>query len=117
MKKILLGMLLMVSFVYSSELIHPLDFNGTKAEKEKVVKLIEVYVKEVYSKIGMGDAMTLRMMEAEELRAFKVLTKVESRKLLDSVMKTYCAIGMCTYTTINMMYIEQDKASKGKLEW
>ena len=57
------------------------------------------------------------MMEEEELNSFKYLTKVKSRKLLDSVTEKYCAIGMCTYSTIKMMYIEEDKASKKKLEW
>lgn len=109
--------MLFISTVYSSELINPLDFNGTKIEKEKVVELIEIYVKEVYTKIGMGSDSVLRMMEKEELKAFKYLTKVKSRKLLNSVTEKYCAIGMCTYNTIKMMYREEEKASKEKLEW
>jgi len=99
MKKIILGLLLMVSFIYSSELIDPLDFNGTKVEKKKVLKLIEVYVKEVYTKIEISSDSILRMME-EELNSFKYLTKVKSKKLLDSVTEKYCAIGMCTYSTM-----------------
>jgi len=74
-------------------------------------------VKEQYSKIGMGDPSTLRMMENEELKSFKELTQVKNRKLLDSVIRQYCGIGMCNYNTILMMYNEQNKASKENLKW
>ena len=57
------------------------------------------------------------MMENEELKSFKKLTKVQNRKLLDGVIQQYCGIGMCNYNTILMMYNEQNKASKENLEW
>mgnify|MGYP000707609681 CR=1 FL=1 len=53
----------------------------------------------------------------EELKSFKQLTDIKNRKLLDSVIATYCEIGMCNYSTILMMYQEQLKASKKELTW
>lgn len=65
----------------------------------------------------MDDPSTLRMMEKQELEAFKKLTKVTNRSLLDRVIKTYCDIGMCNYNTILMMYEQESKSSEEKLEW
>ena len=101
----------------ASGFIHPLDFNGTEAEKAAVISYIQSNVKETYSKIGMDDPVTLRMMEKKELNAFKQLTKATNRNLLDDVIQRYCAIGMCNYTTILMMYNKQLKASSEKLKW
>lgn len=56
-------------------------------------------------------------MENENLNAFKELTNVSNNNLLKNVIKTYCEIGMCNYTTILMMYNEQNKASKESLKW
>ena len=102
---------------FAADFIHPLDFRGTEAEKIAVISFIQENVKETYTKIGMGDASTLRMMEKEELNSFKQLTQIKNRNLLDSVIKKYCDIGMCNYNTILMMYNEQCKASKEKLKW
>ncbi len=98
-------------------LVHPLDFNGSEDEKQKVISQIKESVKQTYSQIGMDDPSTLRMMEREELNSFKQLTSVKNRKLLDSVISQYCSIGMCNYNTILMMYNEQEKASKQELAW
>jgi len=119
MKKMLhvLFMLLIASNAYAGKLTHPLDFKGTEKEKNNVISYIKDNVKEQYSKIGMGDPSTLRMMENEELKSFKELTQVKNRKLLDSVIRQYCGIGMCNYNTILMMYNEQNKASKENLKW
>ncbi len=119
MKKIIYTLLaLLISpIIYANGLTHPLDFKGTEKEKNHVITYIKGSVKETYSKIGMGDPSTLRMMEREELKSFKALTKVKNRKLLDGVIKQYCNIGMCNYNTILMMYNEQNKASNEKLEW
>ena len=114
---ILINLLLILSFSFASKLPHPLDFKGTDAEKKVVIKYIKEYVKETYTAIGMGDAITLRMMEEENLNSFKELTKVKDRKLLDQVIQTYCEIGMCDYITILMMYEESLRATQKKLEW
>lgn len=65
----------------------------------------------------MDNPSTLRIMEKEELKCFKELTKAKNRKLLDRVIRTYCEIGMCNYSTILMMYKEELKASSEELEW
>ncbi|NQY53866.1 MAG: hypothetical protein HRT42_09890 [Campylobacteraceae bacterium] len=117
MKKILILICISIVLLNANGFIHPLDFKGSKVEKEKVMNFIVKQVKETYSKIGMGDPSTLRMMEKQELSSFKQLTKVQNRQLLDSVITQYCNIGMCNYNTILMMYNEQNKASKEKLNW
>jgi len=61
---------------FASGFIHPLDFSGTEPDKSAVISYIQSNVKATYSKIGMGDPSTLRMMENEELKAFKQLTRV-----------------------------------------
>ena len=117
MKKILILICMSIVFLNANNFIHPLDFKGSKVEKQKVMNFIVNGVKETYSQIGMGDPSTLRMMEKQELSAFKQLTKVQNRQLLDSVITQYCNIGMCNYNTIQMMYNQQNKASKEKLNW
>ena len=113
-----LTLTMLLSFnAMAANLIHPLDFQGDEAAKAKVISQIQSSVKQTYNKIGMGDPSTLRMMEKEELRAFKSLTQVGNRKLLDAVINQYCGIGMCNYSTILMMYTEQNRASKEKLDW
>jgi len=118
MKSAIMLVFLLVSMnSFASGLIHPLDFKGTEREKNKVIEQIKIDVKKTYSQIGMGDPFTLRMMEKEELKSFKKLTKVTNRKLLDTVIGQYCSLGMCNYNTILMMYNEQNKASKEELAW
>ncbi len=104
------------NILYAGEIIHPLDFKGTDGEKEAVISFIKENVKKTYGEIGMDDPVTLRMMENEELKSFKQLTKVDNRPILDMVIKTYCGINMCNYNTILMMYNEQVKASQETLE-
>ncbi len=103
--------------LFADDFIHPLDFKGTDKEKQEVIAFIQENVKKTYTAIGMGDPLILRMMEKEELEAFKKLMKAKNRKLLDNVIETYCSIGMCNYSTIFMMYREQLEASQEKLTW
>lgn len=112
-------MLLMPSLIFaqSSGFIHPLDYKDTESNRAKVIEYIKWNVKKTYSEIGMDNPTTLRMMEKEELKCFKELTKANNRKLLDRVINTYSEIGMCNYNTILMMYNEELKASSEELEW
>ena len=57
------------------------------------------------------------MMEQENLNAFKELLTAKNKSLLKKVEKTYCDIGMCNYSTILMMYKEEERASNKSLEW
>ena len=67
----------------------------------------------------MCQPTTLRMMEQQNLSAFKKLTKAQDRKVLDRVIKDYCdgGLDMCNYTTIEMMYQQNLKASGEQLTW
>jgi len=118
-KSLFIFIILSWSFLFSQNIgfIHPLDFKNTESGRQKVIEYIKNNVKETYAAIGMDDPSTLRMMEKEELRCFKKLTKVKNRQLLDRVIKTYCDIGMCNYSTILMMYKEENKALSEELEW
>ena len=107
----------MTSSLFAQSFVSPINFVSTESNKKKVVSYIQKQVKKDYSAIGMDDPSTLRMMEEENLDAFKELTKVTNTSLLKKVIKTYCDIGMCNYSTILMMYKEQEKASKKTLEW
>lgn len=119
MKKIILslGILLFASNLFAQSFINPIGFITNEVNKQKVVAFIKKQVKDDYSAIGMDDPSTLRMMEQENLKAFKKLTKASNTSLLKDVIKTYCEIGMCNYSTILMMYNEQNKASNETLKW
>lgn len=102
---------------FGQSFISPIDFQETESNKQKVIDFINKQVMTDYSAIGMDDPFTLRMMEKENLDAFKKLTKVTNLTLLKDVIKTYCEIGMCNYSVILMMYNQQEKSSKSSLEW
>lgn len=119
MKKLLVlfGIILFTPNLFAQSFVSPIGFVQNETNKNKVISYIRKEVKDTYSAIGMGDPSTLRMMERENLEAFKELTKATKTNLLKDVIKTYCNIGMCNYTTILMMYNEQNKASNKTLEW
>lgn len=97
--------------------VSPINYVDNEENRQKVIAFIKKQVKDDYTAIDMGDALTLRMMEEENLKAFKELVKVKNKTLLKEVIKTYCEIGMCNYSTILMMYKEQEKASNETLSW
>lgn len=121
MKKILGFALLLASGSTYAGFIHPLDFDGSEAQKKEVITYIKDRVKADYcdGQINMCQPTTLRMMENENLNAFKKLTKASDRQVLDGVIKDYCQRGlyMCTYTTIEMMYQQNLKANNQELSW
>ena len=118
MKKILYVVIFLFSAnLYSQSFVSPINFVSNDINQKKVISFIEKNVYNTYTSIGMGDPSTLRMMEKEELRCFKELTKVSNINLLKNVIKTYCEIGMCNYNTILMMYKEQEKSSNESLSW
>ncbi|MFD2178971.1 hypothetical protein [Veronia pacifica] len=117
-KRIFFLLVTLLSFKAAAQgLIHPLDFKGTEENKSEVIAQIKARVKKTYTEIGMGDPLTLRLMEKEELNSFKKLTKAKNRQMLDQVINQYCSIGMCNYNTIQTMYAEQMKASNDELTW
>jgi predicted site-specific integrase-resolvase len=117
MKKILLLLMFIPLVSLGQSYVSPIGFVNNDNNKNKVIKYIEYEVKKTYSAIGMDIASTLRMMERENLNAFKELLKSKNKSILRKVEKTYCDIGMCNYTTILMMYKEESKAANQSLEW
>ena len=101
----------------SYSFVNPITYNESETSKKNVINYIKSNVKKQYSQINMSDPLTLRMMEDENLKAFKRLIHAGNKPLLQKVINQYCAINMCNYVTIKMMYEEQFKASKKTLKW
>lgn len=121
MKKTVMTILTIMPMHVFADFIHPMDFDGSDQQKAAVVEFIKKTVKKDYceSGIDMCQESTLRMMEQQNLEAFKKATKATDRKIMDRVIKDYCNSGvdMCNYTTIQMMYEQNLQASQKKLEW
>ena len=101
--------------------VYPPDFVDTPVNREKVIKYIEMIVKEQYcgnSMLkGMCNPSNLRMMEKENLNSFRYLTKATNIPALQQAISNYCNINLCDYNTIKMMYDEYNQASGEKLYW
>ncbi|KQN58011.1 hypothetical protein [Erwinia sp. Leaf53] len=121
MKSLLAIAILLTPLAASADFVHPLDFDGSEAQKQEVLGYIEDRVKADYcdGQLDMCQPSNLRMMEKQNLRAFKMLTQAKDRAILDKVIEDYCEGGldMCTYDTINMMYNQNVKANQEKLAW
>ena len=117
MKKIFLLLLLIPFVSFGQSYVSPVAFQNNDYNKNKVIQYIKYDVKKTYSAIGMDNPTTLRMMEQENLNAFKELLSAKNKTLLKKVEKTYCDIGMCNYSTILMMYKEEANAASKSLEW
>lgn len=108
------------SFTASAGFVHPMDFDGSEAQKAEVIQFIKDTVHHDYcEKIDMCNDATLRMMEQENLKQFKRATQAKNRKVMDRVIQDYCKgmIDLCNYSNIMMMYEENEKASKQELSW
>ncbi|TPW41087.1 hypothetical protein FKM52_16375 [Mixta tenebrionis] len=121
MKKLLGLATLLLSFASHAAFVHPLDFDGSEAQKTEVIDYIKDRVYQDYcdSGLDMCQPTTLRMMEKQNLSAFKALTTAKNRAVLDNVIATYCdsALDMCTYANLDMMYRQNVKASNETLSW
>ena len=98
-----------------------MDFNGSETQKNEVIQYIKARVRSDYcdGELDMCQNTTLRMMEKENLKAFKNATQATDRKTMNRVIKDYCNSGldMCNYTTIYMMYKENVSAGEDDLDW
>lgn len=121
MRKLLLIAFCVFPVVSFAKFVNPLKFDGSEAQKNEVIQYIKDQVHKDYceGQLDMCQETTLRMMERENLDAFKQATQAKDKKVMDQVIKDYCHSGldMCNYVTINMMYNENAKASQEKLEW
>lgn len=121
MRKLLLVALCSFPVISFAKFINPMEFDGSEAQKNEVIQYIKDRVHKDYCEgaLDMCQESTLRMMERENLDAFKQATQAKDKKIMDKVIKDYChsALDMCNYSTINMMYNENMKASKESLQW
>lgn len=119
MKKLIIAFLSMVSFSVSAKFIHPLDFDGSDAQKKEVIAYVQARVKQDYCQtVDMCQESMLRMMEKQNLNAFKKLTQATNRPVLDRAIHDYCGtVDMCTYQMIDMMYNQNLKAAQQQLTW
>ena len=113
---------LLVAIPYAwAGFVHPMDFSGSEAHKQEVIQYITARVRKDYcdSGLDMCQPTTLRMMEKENLDAFKNATQATNRSVMDRVIKDYCESGvdMCNYQTIWMMYQQNLDASEQSLGW
>ncbi len=117
----LLTALILTSHYAVAGFIHPMDFDGSEAQKQEVIDYIKAKVRKDYcdSGIDMCQNTTLRMMESQNLDAFKEATKAQNREVMDRVIKDYCnsGIDMCNYSNILMMYQQNEDAGKKDLSW
>ena len=99
--------------------IHPMDFDGSDQQKALVIDYITKNVYKQYcTGINMCQESMLRRMEEKDLEAFKGLTKVENRPILDRAIGDYCnTLDLCSYSMIQKMYEKNLAASKKKLSW
>ncbi len=113
------SLLIILTFILCSGFIHPMDFQ--ESQKDVVINNIKKQVRKDYCEgsVDMCQDVTLRMMERENLNAFKKLTTAKHRKIMDRVIKDYCnsSVDMCNYVTILMMYETNLKASSQQLTW
>jgi hypothetical protein len=118
MKKLLLScaFLLVTFFMYASEFVHPLDYKGTDAEKEKLHSYIEENIKDELKQIGLNDSDTLNMEKKEEIRSFNKLRNINDRGLLDKLIKQYSKVDMCDYSALLSMYNAQKEVNESKQE-
>lgn len=120
MKKLICILFSLLSFTATAGFVHPMDFDGSDAKKAEAIQFIKDTVRHDYcEKVDMCNNTTLRMMEQENLNAFKKAAKAKDRMIMDRVIHDYCnsMVDMCNYTTILMMYEENAKASKQELSW
>ncbi|MDF4305879.1 hypothetical protein P3697_01545 [Vibrio parahaemolyticus] len=120
MRKLITIFFLTTPFSASAGFVHPMDFNGSDSQKQEVIQYIQEKVKSDYcGKVDMCNATTLRMMEQQNLQAFKRATKAQNRQIMDRVIHDYCnnALDMCDYNTILMMYEQNEQAIKQELSW
>lgn len=120
MRKIIAALLMLGSSIaYGSEFVHPKKFDGSDAHKEKVINYIKERVQKDYCQtIDMCQEAMLRMMESENLDAFKRLTSAQNDRILDRAIHDYCnTVDMCSYQMIEMMYNENTKAELQELKW
>ncbi|MGS0828213.1 hypothetical protein ACVBIO_20720 [Shewanella sp. 0m-8] len=121
MKKVLFILLAIMPSHVFADFIHPMEFDGSDAQKKRVIEIVKARVKKDYCEgpIDMCQDTTLRMMERQNLDAFKQATAATNRKIMDRVIKDYCAgaVDMCNYSTIMMMYTQNLQASQKKLSW
>lgn len=119
MKKCLLVLmcLLMSAPAFGADFVSPIGFEPTEANKRAVVEYIKQDVKRTYTQAGMNSESVHRMMENENLNAFKQLLGAKDKGVLARVIKQYCGVGMCNYSTILMMYNEEMKAKGQSLSW
>lgn len=108
------------ALAFATELpVHPMDFDGSEAQKTMVINYITKNVYKQYcTGINMCQESMLRRMEEKDLDAFKSLTKAENRKILDQAITDHCiTLDMCSFSMIKRMYEKNLAASKQKLSW
>ena len=121
MKGVFSLIIFLFPFAAIADFIHPMDFDGTDSQKQRVIQIVKERVKKDYCDGGldMCQETILRMMEKKNLDDFKKATQATNRAIMDRVIKDYCNSGldMCSYSNIWLMYQKNLQASKESLSW
>ncbi len=102
---------------YKDGFIHPMDFDNSEEMKDKVISFIKFKVKKNLEFIDSYNNMNARMMEKEELNAFKELTREKDRETMDRVINDLLFIDSLDYINLKMMYNEEKQAGNEELTW
>ena len=94
-----------------------MDFDNSEEMKDKVISFIKFKVKKNLEFIDSYNNMNARMMEKEELNAFKELTREKDRETMDRVINDLLFIDSLDYINLKMMYNEEKQAGNEELTW
>lgn len=111
MKKLILttAAIITTAVAFAQSFVNPIGYIDSETNRQQVVAYIHRNVTETYAKIGMNDRSRLRMIEDENLEAFKKLIQVKDTELLGQVIRDYSKTGRCDYSTFWMVYQEKEK--------
>ncbi|UIJ37104.1 hypothetical protein LWC08_10205 [Desulfobaculum bizertense] len=119
MKKISLTLLFLwiCTPVFAANFINPIGFTPNKENKAAVVEFVQQNTRQSAAVVGIDSESTLRMMEQQNLNAFKKLVSAQDKATLKRVIKNCHQIGINDYSTIYMMYEQEIKAKSKSLQW
>ncbi len=102
-----------------ADFVHPMGFDGSKVQRDGVIRVIKDQVKKSYcDEVDICNHSFLRRMEQKELESFKLLTTAKNRFIMDNIIKSYCIdINYCSYAIIWMTYKREIRDSKKSLQW
>ena len=112
MKKILFTVLLIFALVFaqSSEFINPVNFDGSKEQKEQVSLYIHDAVMQKYCDES-GEAchpVVINIEQKENFQAFLALASVKNKVYLNKLISEHCDTSLFKCSYDNLLHIYED---------